>query len=395
MPEGVYSKTSRKLKKMNNNKLIVGIVILMIVVWAGYSLFGNMGSAPSSTNSGTVKIGVLAPLSGDAAAYGQEIQKVLNYRLAAINKESGTQFALDYEDSKCSGPDAVAAFQKLTDVDGVKIIIGGFCSSETLGIASYTKEGKTLAVSPGSSNPSIEGASPYVFTLSYSDQVVGETLANQMSGYSRVAIISEQNDYNIGVKNVWEKTIAGYPNVKVVANEVFPKGSNDFRALLAKIQKANPDAILLNPNVGVTANSLLKQLAEIKNWTGYKIYTQFAYLADDTRMAVGKFAEGMTIVDAPSLTDPAFLAYKADIEKAQGPVPTLGNYYTASTIDDLSILTSLIRELGNDPQAVRSALASRTFKGYLGDITFAGHSFKQGSVGGVYIVQGGKAVFQK
>lgn len=279
-------------------------------------------------------------------------------------------------------------------MDGVKIIIGGFCSSETLGIVPLTKDGKALAVSLGSSNPTIEGASPYVFTLSYSDHVVGETLAAEMSKFSKVAIITEQNDFNIGIKNVWEKKIAEFPNAKVVANEIFPKGGSDFRSLLAKIRRANPDAILLNPNPGVTAGNLIKQLAEMKDWKGYKIYTQFAYLADNTRTSVGDFANGMIIVDAPSLTHEDFLTYKANIEKVVGPIPTLGSYYTASAIDDLDILTSLIRELGNDQKAVRDALASRTFKGYLGDTYFGGYSFKQGSKGGVYSVENGKAVYR-
>lgn len=370
-------------------KVIVGIVVLLLVVWLGFSLLKG-----GSMSGGTVKIGALAPLSGDAAAYGQEAQKVLNHRLSEINAKDGTKFELVWEDGKCTGGDAVSAFQKLTDVDGVKIIIGGFCSSETLGIAPLTKDGKALAVSLGSSNPTIEGASPYVFTLSYSDQVVGETLAAEMSKFSKVAIITEQNDFNIGIKNVWEKKIAESRNVAVVANEIFPKGGSDFRSLLAKIRKANPDAILLNPNPGVTADNLLKQLAEVKDWKGYKIYTQFAYLADNTRASVGDFANGLIIVDAPSLTNEDFLTYKANMEKAVGPIPTLGSYYTASAIDDLDILTSLIRELGNDQKAVRNALAERTFKGYLGDIYFGGHSFKQGSKGGIYTVENSKAVYR-
>jgi len=373
-----------------NGKIALAIVVLLLIVGIGLSLRKR-----SAVNNAVVKIGVIAPLSGDAAAYGQDAQKILNHRLAEINQEKGVKFQLAWEDGKCTGNDAVSAFQKLTDVDGVKIMIAGFCSSETLGIAPLTKDGKALAVSLGSSNPTIEGASPYVFTLSYSDQVVGETLAQQMSTFSKVAIITEQNDYNIGIKNVWEKKIAEYPNVKVVANEIFPKGGSDFRNLLAKIRKESPDALLLNPNPGVTADNLLKQLAEMKDWKGYKLYTQFAYLADATRTAVGDFANGMTIVDAPNLTDPAFLAYKADIEKTEGAIPTLGNYYSASAIDDLSILTSLIRELGNDQKAVRDAISQRTFKGYLGDIYFGGHSFKQGSRGGVYVVQDGKAVYQQ
>ncbi|RJQ28594.1 ABC transporter substrate-binding protein [Candidatus Parcubacteria bacterium] len=371
-----------------NTKIILGVAVLALVV---VFVMQNSGS---NVPGDVVKIGFIGPLSGDIAAYGEEMQKVLKYRLAEVNAQRGTKFEVVYEDGKCSGSDAVSAFQKLTDIDGVKIIIGGGCSSETLGIAPLTKDGKALAVSSISSNPTIEGASPYVFTTSYTDQVIGETLARLMSTFSKIAIISEQNDYNIGIKTVWEKKIAEYPNVKVVANEVFPKGSTDFRNLLAKIRRANPEAILLNPNPGVVAENLLKQLAEVKDWKGYKLYSQIGYLADDTRAAVGDFAEGMTIVDAPNLTDPAFLAYKAKIEEAEGPISNLGNYYTASTIDTVDILTSLIRELGNDQKVVRDALASRTFKGYLGNVYFDGHSFKQGSEGGVYVVEGGKAVQQ-
>lgn len=95
------------------------------------------------------------------------------------------------------------------------------------GFAPLAREGKALVVSGWSSNPTIESASPYVFTLSYSDQVMGETLAAEMSRFSRVAIITEQNDFNIGVKNVWEKKIAEFSNVQVTANEIFPKGGSD------------------------------------------------------------------------------------------------------------------------------------------------------------------------
>lgn len=368
-----------------NIKIVAWVVAVLIIIWLGFSLFGKSNMA-----SGTVKLGVIVPLSGDAAAYGQEVQKILNYRLAEINAEKGTKFELDYEDGKCAGSDAVSAFQKLTDVDGVKIILGGLCSSETLSIAPLTKDGKALALSGWSSNPTVEGASPYVFSSSYSDTATGETLAAEMSKFSKVAIITEQNDFNIGIKNVWEKKIAEYPNIKIVANEIFPKGGTDFRNLLAKVRKANPEAILLNPNVGVTAGNLLKQLAEIKDWKGYKTYSQFAYLPDNTRTSVGNFANGMILVDAPDLTDKKFLDYKAKIEKAEGPIPTIGNYYTASTIDNLSIVTSLVRELGNNQKAVRDALSTRTFKGYLGDIYFGGHSFKQGSRGAVYVVENGK-----
>jgi ABC-type branched-subunit amino acid transport system substrate-binding protein len=378
-----------------NKTLWVGLAVIVVLVLVGvaYAVRNNKNNQGSASGD-MVKIGVIAPLSGDTAAYGTELQKVLDYELVKINAQPGTKFVLDYEDGKCTGKDAVAAFQKLTNVDGVKIIIGGTCSGETLGIAPLTKDGAALAVSSFSSNPTIEGASPYVFSLSYSDEVVGNTLADQMSKFPKIAIITEQGDYAIGVKNVFEKELAKYPNAKIVADETFPQGSTDFRSLLAKVRNAAPDAILLNPLPGVTAPALLKQLAEVTDWKGYKLYGQFTYLGDDIRSPVGNFAEGMTIVDAPAMTDPTFLAYQTEIQNAKGTLADIGNYYTASSLDDLDILTSLIRKVGNDPKAVRDALSSGTFQGYLGTISFDGHSFKQGSQGGVYIVQGGKAIYQ-
>src|SRR3989344_319096 len=105
---------------------IVGLVVVVVIVYLGAS--GRFGGSQFSPAGGqTVKIGFITPLSGDAAALGQEEQKVVAYRVKQINDaagESGTKFEFIYEDGKCSGNDAVSAFQKLTNIDGVKIILG-------------------------------------------------------------------------------------------------------------------------------------------------------------------------------------------------------------------------------------------------------------------------------
>lgn len=347
----------------------------------------------------TVKIGVIAPMSGDAGAYGEQEQRVLNYQLEKINQKNqakGKKFELVYEDGKCAGNDSVSAFQKLKDIDGVKFVIGGFCSSETLAIAPLAESSKVLALSAASSNPSIDGASPFVFSLSYSDNLVGQTLAKEMSAYNKVAIITEQNDYNIGVQKVWLDSLKQYPNVEVVANEVFTKGATDFRSVLEKIKNAKPEAILLNPNVGITAQNLVRQFAEITDWAPYKLFGAIAYLSPETIKAAPAITEGMLIVDAPNLANPELLSTKKDIEDAKGSLSDLGAYYTASFLDDINILTDLIAELGNNSQAVRDAIATRDFKGFISDnMNFKNSSFVNVSEGGIYIIKDGKAEFQK
>ncbi|MCX6785022.1 MAG: ABC transporter substrate-binding protein [Candidatus Komeilibacteria bacterium] len=349
-------------------------------------------------NLQTIKLGVIAPLSGDAGVYGQEVQKVLDYDLPEINSKAATlgkKFELVYEDGKCAGPEAVTAFHKLVDVDGIKFIIGGMCSSETLAVAPLTKDSTSvLTTAVMSSNPAINGISPFSFTFSANDDDIGKMLAKLMSGYKKIAIITEQNDYNIGVKKVWEKALDQYPEVKIVASETVPKGASDFRTVLGKIKKTQPEAIFLNPNGGVTAKILVKQMDEMGGWQGIKLYSSISYIGEDTLSAAPSITDGMTIVDAPKLTSPEFLSLKQKIETTPGSLSDIGDFGVAVATDNLTTVTNLILELGENPQVVRDALAARTFQGYVGKIYFGNNSFPD-IAPAIFIVKDGKPVLQK
>lgn len=375
-------------------KIAYLIPIISVLILAGCS-------RPAKNVSGdvkTIKLGVITTLSGDAAAYGEQEQKAIDYYLPKINaryEDKKIRFEVTYEDGKCSGNDAVSAYQKLKDIDGVRFIIGGGCSTETLGIAPLSKSGEVLVTSPISSNPNIEGASPYLFSFAYSDNAVGKKAAELMSRYKTVAIISEQNDYNVGVQKAWLEAIKKYPETAVVADETFAKGGADFRNVLEKVRKADPEAILLNPNAGVTAKNLLKQLAEIKDWNDYQLFGQFSYMSPEALAAASTKSEGMIIVDSPGINNPEFLSLKKEIENSKGTLSDLGDYLVAATIDNLNVVTGLIAELGDDQKAVRQALVSREFKGYANEnISFKNSSFA--GIGGVeYIVKEGVAEMKK
>jgi len=383
------------MKLFSKKSLGVLVPVLAVVLL----LSGCVNQAQTPKTMETIKIGVIAPMSGDAAAYGEQIQRVIDSYLPKLNEDAkvdGKQFQFIYEDGKCGGSEAVSAFQKLKDIDGVKFVIGGACSSETLGIAPLTKDGSVLVTSAFSSNPAIEGASPYTFTFSYSDDVIGKTIAKEMSKYERVALITEQNDWNVGVqKVVLDEFKANYPKVTVVANETYPKGATDMRSVLEKIKKMAPAAILLNPTPGVTAETLVKQMAEIKDWPGTTIFGQYSYISETALAAAPALTNGMIIIDAPKVNNVELTAFIDSVTKEKGPLTDIGNFYTASLLDDVKVVTGLIRELGNDQAAVQKALKQRTFSGYISNnISFKDSSFP-GVGGGIYIVKDGKAEYQQ
>ena len=370
--------------------------ILLLTACAGSDYKASVLDAGKSDKTEVIKIGIVAPFSGDASAYGEDLRKIYDYELGVINQKAvkqGKEFQLVYEDGKCSGSDAVAAFQKLTDIDGVKLIIGGMCSSETLAMAPLAQSKGVLLLSSLSSNPDIEKEGDYVFSLSYKDSLVGEGIANELGKYSKVAIISEQNDFNIGLRKVVMSNLK--KDIVILADETFLKGGNDFRSILEKVSKKKPDVIFLNPNPGTTAKNLIKQLSEIPALKGIRLISQSAYLPDEIRSVASDSTEGMIIVDAPNITNNKFLNKFEEISSSKGGLNTLGYYYSASPLDDMDIIATLALEYGNDAEKIKDALRTRTFEGYLGEIHFGQDNFVQNIPVGIYIVKNGKAVYQQ
>ena len=62
---------------------------LSILALSAILLVGCQSSPSTEADTSPLKIGVLTPLSGNAAMYGEETQKILNETLQKINAEGG------------------------------------------------------------------------------------------------------------------------------------------------------------------------------------------------------------------------------------------------------------------------------------------------------------------
>src|SRR3989338_8751673 len=117
--------------------------VVTIVIGAGilyWLLAPKPTNGPTTTvePQGTLKIGAVLPLTGDGAAYGLPIQRAASLAVNEINLAGGVKgqsMEIIWEDGKCDAKEATSAARKLVTVDGVKVILGGVCSSETLSMA--------------------------------------------------------------------------------------------------------------------------------------------------------------------------------------------------------------------------------------------------------------------
>ena len=112
----------------------------------------------SDESDESFKIGVMESLTGPGETYGTVSSQAKQLAVDEINAAggiNGRMIELIVQDSKCSAQDAITAYRKLTDVDGVKIILGTSCSGAMLGAAPLAEADGVVLFSGLATNPDI------------------------------------------------------------------------------------------------------------------------------------------------------------------------------------------------------------------------------------------------
>ena len=250
-------------------KNIIWIVIVVVIigglVWWGTA---NDSTAPAA-ETGPVKIGVITPSTGDAAVYAEPARRIIQMAADEINAIGGVVdgrlIELIFEDGKCIGQDAANAAQKLINVDGVEVILGGLCSSETLAVVPIAEAAKVAVLSFGASSPKLTGISPYFVRNYPSDSTQGSVLANIAytdKGYKKIAFIQEQTDYALGINNAFTEVFTQLGGT-IVANEQFPTETSDFRSIVSKVKALNPDAVFVDTQTPAVSARVLTQMKQL------------------------------------------------------------------------------------------------------------------------------------
>lgn len=319
---------------------IGGALIILGVIY--FSVTG--GSA------NTLKIGVLAPLTGDAAYAGVAIQKANDLAVSEINAAGGVngkQLELIYEDSKCDGATATTSTQKLVNVDGVDFILGGTCSSETLAAAPITQEARVILLSPSATSPDLTQAGDLVFRTYPSDDFEAKMVAAyaKENGLSRAAIISENTDFAQGVRNAFKASYEG----DLVFDESYNTGETDFRTLITKMRTANPQMVYVAAQTNVSGELILKQLEESGMNVG--IFAVNSMLDRSAIAASPSLYEEVIMAEVQLPVEGKAVAMLAAYETLYGVPPELTSF-TASAYDSVYLLAEAIAAVGEDPEAV-------------------------------------------
>ena len=315
-------------------------------------------------------IGVIESVTGPGETYGTVAVQAKQMAVDEINAAGGVngrRLEFVVEDSQCSAKDAISAYNKLTDVDGVKIILGTSCSGAMLGAAPLAEADGVILFSGLASNPDIANAGDYIFRTQISDVQVGIDTGNVLwaDGVRELATITEATDYAEGVRRTTVEQFEKRGGA-VVAGERYGSDVTDFRSQLTKLLNADPDALHIAPQSEFAAGTIIKQAWEL----GYDgpIYAETISVGTTALEVAGEAATGMKAITAD--LDP-------DNKKAQEVLANFRERYDYVTLpwhlgsayDDVYIAAECLKQTNDDQDAdgFRDCMYGITWSGAIGD----------------------------
>lgn len=321
----------------------------------------------------SVKIGFIGPLSGDAKSYGLPISQAVQMAVDEINQNGGIKgkkpIELILEDGLCENNTASTAAQKLINQDQVEMIIGGVCSSETIGAAPQVEAAQVVLLSPSSSSPDLTTLGDYIFRNTTSDSDIGKALANLMiKKYQNTAIITESTDYAIDLKNVFEEEFKKNGG-KIAISTLYSPDETDFQSILTEIKQSPAQAIVINPQTELTGGQIVKQIGEM----GIKLplYGSNVVSGKKAIEIAGKYSEGIIVADNPSLdrSNPLTATFLKNFQQKYGQ-PSF-EFYLGAAYDDVYLFKQAVEEAGLDGATIKNYFNKlKNYSGVLGDYRF-------------------------
>ena len=248
-----------------------------------------------------IKIGLLAPLTGQAAADGLSVQNSVKLAVEKVNAEGGLmgkKVELITYDDRADGKEAVALARKLIEQDKVVAVVGGSYSTPSRAMAPIFQEEKIPAVYAYAVHPDVTKAGNFNFRNGFLGMVEGKAAAYtavKLLKAKKIALLISDNDFGRtlaeGFKMYIEKYAKGAATITSV--QAYPMQEKDFKAYLSKIKDENVD-VIFSSGYYFQTGPVVKQAREM----GIKAYIIGEEGADSPKFLeiAGPSAEGFIIV---------------------------------------------------------------------------------------------------
>ncbi len=320
----------------------------------------------------TVTITAVAPLTGEAAVYGQEIAngiQLRHERLMAGEEDIGYNVVLEIVDSESDAAQAAALLD--TAFDTSLAAIGGVTSDEALAMIPVVEEADRVLLSPSASSPKLSGVSEFFYRLYPSAEIEASTMATFLRDrlqVTRLVLVVQDTAFGTSladaIEAVWGTQLAG---------RVVFTASSDQNAMVDEALGYEADAIYV-----AASGSALAEAMQALRLGGYN--GAHDYLATSSSLAIESvLQEAGPAANNSFMTAPLYepespeepvASFVAAYQEKHGSLPS---YYAGLGYDALWVYLEALSEveaIAVPSDFLKGMRAVRELQGVTGNIQF-------------------------
>ncbi len=349
---------------MSFTKSAVGLLVIGLIVGviAGFGASFALQKPTATKATTTYTIGVIMPLSGTLASFGQSFANSvklaaneMNANLSAIG--SPIRFNVVVADDGGTPSGALSALQSMYQSNSVQIVIGPLTSAEVLGLRDYADTNHIVILPPAATATSLRIAGDYILRPGQpGDQFEGSALAQTILGFGEkyVVYIYRGDTSEIGTYNI-TSSILKQDGVSVVGIEYTPaqsdysnivaSASSDVASFISNGAPRSQVAVVLGGYGTEAANMFTHassdQYLSSVRWFGIEALNDNSLLSD-SQVASFMAKVNLTITAPQTSTSPQGINFAEAYAAAYGSPPEpYSNYaYDNAWIAMLSILVA-------------------------------------------------------
>ena len=323
------------------------------------------------------KFGVVGPLTGENAIYGNAVANGVQIAVEEINAAGGIngyQVEVSTQDDVSDGETSVNAYNNLMDW-GMQVLIGPVTTGPAISVSTEVYNDRIFALTPSASSPDVVAGKDNMFQMCFSDPNQGSGAATYMGANmpdAKIAVIYRNDDaYSQGIRDTFVAE-AENQNLEIVYEGTFTADTQaDFSVQLTAAQAAGADVVFL-PIYYQPASVILSQA----NGMGYEP-TFFGVDGMDGILTMPNFdlslAEGVMVLTpfSADATDEKTVSFVTEYNERFGETP---NQFAADGYDCVYALKQAMEAAGCTPDmsyedicnAMIEQFTSMTFDGLTG-----------------------------
>ena len=231
-------------------------------IFAGALLAASVAFAPLAYAD--ITVGLIAPLTGPVAAYGDQVKNGAQAAVDEINKNGGIlgeQVVLKLTDDAGEPKQGVSAANQIVG-EGIHFVIGPVTSGVAIPASDVLAENGVLMITPTATAPDLtaRGLTNVLRTCGRDDQQADVAAAYVLKNLKdkKVAVIHDKGAYGKGLADAFKAALNKGGVNEVLYDSVTP-GEKDFSALVTRLKSEGVEVIYFggyHPEGGLLARQL-------------------------------------------------------------------------------------------------------------------------------------------